>query len=370
MRGPQAALPSQGLVDDNAAMIPPNDLAAFTRHGGALDVARAMFPEAPEPWIDLSTGINPVAYPLGDIEARAWTSLPNAADLARLEEAARRRYQVPAQAMVVAAPGTQAIIQRLPALAEGRDIRVLGRTYGEYARVFAGSDVRIVSAIHQLAGADVAIVANPNNPDGRLLAPLELAVLARRVGMLVVDEAFMDALTPDHSLAPRLPVERGIVLRSFGKMYGLPGARLGFAVTSPDTAMALRDMLGPWPVSGPAISVATRALADDDWLAASRARLGRDAARLASLLGHVEARSIGGTPLFALFEHPAAATLFTTLARRGILTRPFEGAPTWLRFGLPGGAAAWARLESALRAFSNVAFSYEKQAPEAPDFRL
>ena len=351
-------------------MIPPDDLAAFTRHGGALDIARAMFPKAPEPWIDLSTGINPVAYPLGDIEARAWTSLPNAADLATLEQAARRRYRVPAQAMVVAAPGTQAIIQRLPALAQGREIHVLGRTYGEYARVFAGSHVRIVSAIDQLAGADVAIVANPNNPDGRLLAPSELALLARRVGMLVVDEAFMDALTPDHSLAPYLPVGRGIVLRSFGKMYGLPGARLGFAVASPDAATALRDMLGPWPVSGPAISVATRALADDDWLAASRARLGQDAAHLASLLRRVAARSIGGTPLFGLFEHPAAATLFTTLARRGILTRPFEGEPTWLRFGLPGGAAAWTRLEGALRAFFDVAISDKKRAPDAPDFSL
>ena len=332
-------------------MMSPNDFAAFTHHGGALDAARAMFPEAPEPWIDLSTGINPVAYPLGDIPGTAWTRLPDAAALATLEEAARRRYRVSAMADVVAAPGTQAIIQRLPALAAGHDVRVLGRTYGEYARVFAEARGRVVPTIDRLDGADVAIVVNPNNPDGRLVAPDDLATVARRVGLLVVDEAFVDALAPTESLAPRLPLGRTLVLRSFGKMYGLPGLRLGFAVAPHDVAEALRRMLGPWPVGGPAISVASRALADDEWLAASRARLASDAARLTVLLGTVGARPLGGTPLFGLFEHPAAPGLFATLVRHGVLARPFAGEPTWLRFGMPGPEAAWARLDAALLAF-------------------
>ena len=332
-------------------MTPLNDLAAFTHHGGALDAARAMFPEAPEPWIDLSTGINPVAYPLGDIPATAWTHLPDTSALALLEQAARRRYQVASGADVVAAPGTQAIIQRLPSLAEGRDVRVLSQTYGEYERVFAEARVRVVSTIEQLGGADVAIVVNPNNPDGRLVAAVDLAIVARRVGLLVVDEAFMDALEPAESLAPRLPSMRTLVLRSFGKMYGLPGLRLGFAVAPHDMTAALRRMLGPWSVGGPAISVASRALADDAWLAASRSRLTSAAARLTGLLGEAGARSLGGTPLFWLFEHPAAPALFTALARRGLLVRPFSREQAWLRFGMPGPETAWTRLEAALSTF-------------------
>ena len=327
------------------------DLASFAHHGGALDVARTLFPLAPEPWIDLSTGINPVAYPIGPMLADVWTRLPEAADLARLERIASARYRAPLGAAIVAAPGTQAIIQTLPRLCSGEDVRVLGRSYGEYAHVFeiAGARVRTVPTLETLAGADVAIVVNPNNPDGRLVSIEALLALAGRVGTLLVDEAFMDALS--QSLVPLLPSPRIVVLRSFGKMYGLAGLRLGFAVVSPERASRLREMLGPWAVSGPALAVGTAALADDKWLAASRARLKTDGARLIALLRRAGATDRGGTPLFRLVAHPAAPALFEALASHGILTRPFEGEPTWLRFGLPGSEAQWTRLDRALLAF-------------------
>ena len=329
------------------------DLAAFTRHGGALDLAQKMFPDARRPWIDLSTGINPMAYPLGAMPPEAWSRLPSDTALAGLERAAARFYQAPATSAVVAAPGTQAIIQRLPSLCEGGDVRLLGRTYAEFASVFrdAGARVREVHAAEALAGADVAVVVNPNNPDGRLLAPDILLPLAKRVGKLVVDEAFMDALSPPRSLVPWMPPSGIIVLRSFGKMFGLPGLRLGFAVVPTNEATVLRRRLGPWAVGGPAIAVGTRALGDGGWLEEARRRLATDAARLTFLLNQIGAAPVGGTPLFRLVAHPAASRLFTTLARHGILTRPFADAPTWLRFGLPGAEPEWARLEAALRAF-------------------
>ena len=282
------------------------DVAPFARHGGALDQARAFFPMAPEPWIDLSTGINPIAYPLGPMLADAWTRLPEAAALAGLERTAAARYGVAAGSAIVAAPGTQAIIQHLPLLCAGENIRVAGPTYGEYARVFreAGARVHTVPDVAALAGADVAVVVNPNNPDGRI-APLEtLLTLAGRVGTLVVDEAFMDALSL--SIVPRLASNRIVVLRSFGKMYGLAGIRLGFAIASPERAERLRAKLGPWAVSGPAIALGTAALADDAWLAGSRARLKSDGARLNALLRSIGASEIGSTPLFRLGRHTGA----------------------------------------------------------------
>ncbi len=327
--------------------------SAFTAHGGALDAARRLYPAAPRPWIDLSTGINPIAYPIGDISPEAWTRLPSAAAFAALEQVAAVRYRVPPGCAVVAAPGTQAIIQRLPALCAGRDVRVLSPTYAEFAHAYraAGAKVREVAAPDALAGADVAIIVNPNNPDCRLLTNDTLVAAARRVGSLVVDEAFVDALAPAQSVVSHLPAAGLLVLRSFGKMYGLPGARLGFAIAPRERAQALRYMLGPWPVSGPALALATRALADDDWLESARRRLAADSARLGGLLTQIGGQALGATPLFRLVAHLAAAELFATLAAHGILTRPFAEQPTWLRFGLPGREDDWARLEAALRAF-------------------
>src|ERR1700691_1937079 len=76
---------------------------AFTYHGGALEVARRLAPEAPGPWIDLSTGINPYAYPLPDLEPEAWSRLPEIGALARLEAAAARRYSAAATSIVAGA---------------------------------------------------------------------------------------------------------------------------------------------------------------------------------------------------------------------------------------------------------------------------
>ena len=325
----------------------------FTAHGGALDAARRLYPAAPQPWLDLSTGINPTAYAVGDIATDAFVRLPSTAALAQIERVAAARYRVPPGCAVVGAPGTQAIIQRLPSLAPGRDVRIQAPTYAEFARVYHAADARVrdVPDLDALAGADVAIVVNPNNPDGRLAAPDALAALARRVGALVVDEAFIDVLPAPASLVQRLPIQGAIVLRSFGKTYGLPGLRLGFAIAPEGRAERLREMLGPWPVSGPALAIATRALADDAWLDTARKDLSAASVRLGALLAQVGARGLGETPLYRLVAHPAAGALFETLAAHGILARPFADAPDRLRFGLPGAETDWARLAAALRAF-------------------
>ena len=226
------------------------EVVAFTTHGGALDAARRLFPKAPQPWIDLSTGLNSIAYPIGAVASSAYERLPDETDLRTLEEAAARRYGAPLGLSVVAAAGTQTLIQWLPALCGGRDVRVLGHTYGEFERVFRESErlVRIVPRLEALSGADVAIVVNPNNPDGRLVPAQDLLHLANRVGMLVVDEAFMDALPPAQSVVSRLPPSRMIVLRSFGK---IPWTR-GFAARlRPDIAgSGLCPATDAWSLAG------------------------------------------------------------------------------------------------------------------------
>ena len=324
----------------------------FTYHGGDVAAARAGFPAAPEPWIDLSTGINPASYPLPPLDPVLWTTLPEPGAVTGLEAAAARAYGATAE-HVVAAPGTQALIQWLPHLAPARSVGILGSTYGEHARCWAasGAAISIVQDLDALAGFDVAVVVNPNNPDGRLVAAAALAALADRVGLLVVDEAFMDVMPPGWSLAPTLP-DRTIVLRSFGKTYGLAGLRLGFALASGELAVSLRRAVGPWAVSGPAIAIGREAFGDVAWLEATRLQLGAAAGRLDHLLAAHGATMVGGTPLFRLADVDDAWRLFGDLARAGILVRPFVERPRCLRFGLPREEAQWIRLGAALHRFA------------------
>jgi cobalamin biosynthesis protein CobC len=327
---------------------------ALAYHGGALDVARRLAPHAPKPWIDLSTGINPHAYPLAELPPGVWTRLPSADELAGLEAAAGRRYGASPEA-VVAGPGSQALIQTLARLRPAASVAILGPTYGGHAEAFAasGGDVMEAASPEALAGHDVAVVVNPNNPDGRLTQRADLLDLAaglrHRRGLLLVDEAFADFDGVDQSLAGALPETCVVVLRSFGKTFGLAGLRLGFAIASADVAQPLRAALGPWRVSGPAIAIGTQALADITWTEAMAARLGWEAARLDALLTGAGWRILGGARLFRLAARPDATQGFERLLQHGILTRPFAHAPDRLRFGLPGTEEEWARVEAALR---------------------
>jgi cobalamin biosynthetic protein CobC len=325
----------------------------FTVHGGNLAVARVRFKGAPEPWLDLSTGINPIAYPIPDIPVAAWTRLPESDAVAALEAAAARAYGAGLAEMVVAAPGTQALIQVLPRLRPAMDVRILGFTYAEHARAWRhhGASVATVSSLQDLAGADVAVVVNPNNPDGRLVEPGRLRALAadNPHTLLVIDEAFADVLGDGASMLPILP-STCVVLRSFGKTYGLAGVRLGFAVAGPCWTDVLRRELGPWAVAGPAIAVGRVALDDAAWLNEATIRLRNDADRLDELLAGAGLAVAGGTPLFRFVRTGDSNRAFTALARQGVLVRRFEGLPGVLRVGLPGPEDDWARLAERLTA--------------------
>lgn len=324
-------------------------------HGGNVDAARQRFPSAPEPWIDLSTGINPYPYAVPPLDPEIWSRLPQRSHGLALREAATRCYRAQDPGMVVPASGTQALIQTLPRLIARSQVAILSPTYTEHATAWRqGHYVVEVPDLTTIASARVVIVVNPNNPTGQTIPTERLRELAAelqsRDGLLVVDEAFADVMAPDVSLVPDLPPAT-IVLRSFGKMYGLAGLRLGFAIAHEELATLLRDHLGPWAVSGPALSIGAAALADTAWRDETVTRLQNAQRRLDALLETCGGCSvIGGTPLFRLVTHSRAAQVADTLAQHGILVRQFSYAPTWLRFGLPGPEAAWQRLEHALRA--------------------
>jgi cobalamin biosynthesis protein CobC len=324
------------------------------RHGGDLAAARRLFPDAPEPFIDLSTGINPYPYRLPHLPIESFARLPSPETVSALADIAARAYGAPSAEHVVPAPGTQILLPLVAALAQPGRALIVAPTYGEFARAaaLAGHSVAERRDLTAAGHPRLVFVANPNNPDGRLFSRNDLIALAEelrpRGGVLVVDEAFMDVGPHGASLAPELSRGNIIVLRSFGKFFGLAGIRLGFALAPPPLAAQVAARLGPWAVSGPALAVGARALADIPWIKKTRSRLAKAAQRLDVVLTGAGLQIAGGTALFRLVRAPAASRLFDHLGRAGVLTRAFPEHPHWLRLGLPADEAAWRRLQKAL----------------------
>ena len=319
--------------------------AALLGHGGRLGAARTSYPDAPTPWLDLSTGVNPRPYPAPDLATETWSRLPDPETIRALEQAAATAFGVDDPSRVVAAAGSEALIRLLPRLLPVRRIGVSARTYGGHAEAWRAAGAELAADTDPTI--DLRVVVNPNNPDGRMLSPDEILALG---GPLIVDEAFAD-VAPACSvaaLAGAPGLERLVVLRSFGKFYGLAGARLGFLVAAPPLARQARQALGDWPVSGPAIAAGLAAYTDIEWAIQSRRRLTEEAARLDALLRVAGFDIVGGTPLFRLARAVDAPRRFDRLAQAGVLTRPFPWDETLIRFGLPGPNADWFRLADAL----------------------
>lgn len=320
-------------------------------HGGNLGAAARQYGISLDQWLDLSTGINPQGYPVPDIPAPLWQRLPPDDD--GLLAAATAYYGSP---HLRPAAGTQAILQTLPRLRAACKVAIASPTYAEHPKAWEAGGHTVTrfspeKAAAMVAHTDVLLLCNPNNPTGQRYSVNDLlawhADLAPRGGWLIVDEAFLDA-TPAQSLASYIGTPGLIVLRSLGKFFGLAGARVGFVLAWPELLAAIEDLMGPWPISGPARMVATRALEDTTWQTAARQRLTQDAARLAVLLTDCGLPPSGGTALFQWVETPRAGHVHTTLATLGILTRLFN-APASLRFGLPATEMDWQRLEGALQ---------------------
>lgn len=326
-------------------------------HGGNLGAARRLFPAAPEPFIDLSTGINPNPYPLPPLPVELFARLPDAGATARLAAAAAKSYGAPSAAHVVAAPGTQSLLCLVAGLVRRGRAAILTPTYNEHARAarLAGHSVIETRELAALGDADLAIVTNPNSPDGWLIDRETLLVLAAKLrarsGVLVLDEAFMDVGPPGFSLAGDVGRGNLVVLRSFGKFFGLAGIRLGFALLDRSSAVRLAARLGPWAVSGPALAVGAAALADTAWIEETRQRLSRASGRLDAILIGAGLGIPGGTALFRLVRTLAAPALFHHLGSAGILVRNFPDNVAWLRFGLPAHEEEWQRLQIAMDAF-------------------
>jgi len=306
-------------------------------HGGSVDDAARRHGGTRGAWLDLSTGINPVPYPVPPLDPATWAALPDRTAQAALEQAARAFWNVPEDAAILAAPGASSLIARLPALAPPGRVHIPAPTYNEHAAAFAAHGWTQDDG----PSPDARVIVHPNNPTGRWYSTDDLGA-----PLTVIDESFAD-VAPERSLAGFAGRNGILVLKSFGKFWGLAGLRLGFAIGAPALIDRLAEMLGPWPVSGPALAIGTLALNDHGWAVDTRARLNEDAAHLDALMIRAGAEVVGGTALFRLYRVDDAAAWQDRLARRHVWSRVFPYSESWLRLGLPA-APGWARLEAAL----------------------
>ncbi len=322
-------------------------------HGGALDIMRAAFPDAAEPWHDLSTGINPWPYPYSAVSDGALAHLPTHAAAEACSEAMASAIGASPQSLLLA-PGSELLIRLLPDVIRPRRVAILSPTYGDHLAVWRRAGAEIIQTQTPLDAAsdvDAIVVTHPNNPDGRIFddEALETArqKLAARGGWLIVDEAYAD-LVPEHSLARHGGVDGLIILRSFGKFFGLAGVRLGTLIAPAAVRKAMADRLGVWPVSGTALEIGMQAYADTAWQSHMRETLSDAAKRLDDSLTGCGMKPVSGTSLYRFVEIADAHATFERLARSGVYVRRFDWSQTHLRIGLPANAEGEMRLQSAL----------------------
>lgn len=310
-------------------------------HGGRLREAAGRWNIPLADWLDLSTGISPWSYPLPPPPVEIWQRLPEEDD--GLETVARAYYGAQHIAVV---PGSQAAIQRLPAMLPPGRVAMPTPLYGEHPAAWQAGGHEVVG---WEAPADYAVLCNPSNPTGQVFSRRALIERALGLRLLVVDEAFIDADSTESlaALAGSGVAGNIVVLRSLGKFFGLAGARLGFAIAAPALLARLAESMGPWAVSHPARWAGRRALADHAWQDTQRRRLGESSLRLATLLRDADLGEPTGTAFFQYVVTPRAVELHEALARRGILVRKFD-VPEALRFGLPGDESGWRRLADCL----------------------
>lgn len=325
-------------------------------HGGALDLMRTRFPQAPEPWVDLSTGINPWPYPLDSPQPETIQRLPTITAMAACRDAMAETFGAAAEC-VLPIPGSELLIRLLPTLLRprhGTRVAITRPTFADHAEVWRAAGCRVIETpdpLEVLAATDLVVLCNPNNPDGRVWNPDRLeaarATLAAKGGWLIVDEAYAD-VRPDLSLAASGGRAGLLLLRSFGKFFGLPGLRLGALIAPPDTLETVRRCLGVWSVSGPALAAGIQAYRDRGWQQDTRHRLATARARLDEVLSAAGLRVTGGVDLFRFVAVGAADSVWQQLAGRGIFVRRFDWSQNRLRVGLPPDADAEARLAQAL----------------------
>ena len=316
------------------------------QHGGDIDLAIKKYGGEREDWIDLSTGINGTSYPWQESVKVELRNLPSNKILMNLEKAAARAYKISESTYTAAASGGQQIINLLPiCLKNYNSVTILGPTYSEYEKAFKSSGIKTqtVSEVSKLSSSDIAIIVNPNNPTGKVIADETLEDLSKKVRILIIDESFKM-----FSSRRIQKFDNVIQINSLGKFFGLAGVRLGFVSGPSDFIKSVRGMLGPWPVSSVAAEIGIIALNDKTWISAMEKILLEGSNVLHEACNTKNWKLVGKTNLFHTYATSNCVEVEEQFAAHYIWIRTFDYSETWVRLGIPTSKYEWTRVRQAL----------------------
>ena len=316
------------------------------QHGGDIDLAIKKYGGEREDWIDLSTGINGASYPWQECVNVELRNLPSNKILMQLEKAAARAYKIAECTETAAVSGAQQIINLLPlCLKSCNSVAILGPTYNEYEKAFkrSGTKTKTVSETSKLSCSDIAIIVNPNNPTGKVIADETLAGLSKKVRILIIDESFKM-----FSSRRTLNFSNIIQINSLGKFFGLAGVRLGFVSGPSEFIKTVKEMLGPWPVSSLAAEIGIVALNDKVWISEMEKILVTESNTLLEACSSKNWELIGKTSLFHTYATSSCLEVEKQFAAHGIWIRTFDYSETWVRLGIPTSENEWTRVKQAL----------------------
>ena len=340
-------------------------------HGGQLQQVAEQYKRPIADWLDLSTGIAPISYPIPNIPLSSWQQLPQNNPV--LITIAKQYYQC---SNIVVTNGSQAIIKALPELYRQtkqdsdltrHNVYLPERGYKEHAHAWKNAGYKLhfyqesLPCIKELTESSVVVIINPNNPTGKFFDRTLIANYHNKLktlnGLLVVDEAFIDVMPRNQSSCDLVDDNNLIVLRSFGKFFGLAGIRIGFLIAGNYWCQKFGELLGPWQVNGPAQIIAQHALSDNQWHNEQCENLHALRMKQESLLWRVFTdkivKTMNSCDLFITlsFHHKEnAKKLYHLLCLQGVYCRLADEQDT-LRFGITL-AENLNRLENACRQLS------------------
>ena len=337
---------------DNTLFADGNARQTAHVHGGNFHEAIKRYGLEGKKILDFSSNVNPLGPSTTAIraakQALALIDRYPDPDMTELRKTIARYFGIK-PGHVICGTGSNELIHLIPRVFRPKKVLVPMPTFTEYAAAVEEAGGKVVplwlderegfrvdplEMAFALKGMDMAFLCNPNNPTGLLMTKAETAELmghALQHGVrLVVDEAFMDFIEPESIVKQAVEASQLICLRSFAKFFGMPGLRIGYAVSDEATIAALSAGQEPWTVSIPAEHAAMAALNDWRHIKKTRRVIEKERDRLLSdlrLLPGVEPFPGAANFIFMKISSFDASLLVQKLGIRGLLVRDCSSFP-------------------------------------------
>jgi histidinol-phosphate aminotransferase len=265
-------------------------------------------------------------------------------DPARILPAAGSSELISLAARAVLLPGRSAILSQYAFMSYASAVRTVGAASIVVSAREYGHDLAAMQAA-LTPQTRLVFIASPNNPTGTFTSPAELENFLAAIPddvLVILDEAYRDYLRPEFQPAIGPLLDRHpnlLVLRTFSKVYGLAGLRVGFGLGDPAVLNVLRRLQAPFSVSATAQGAALAALGDTDFVRRSVRANALERARMKAALDEMRIEQLASEGNFLLLRVGHGEAASRALLRQGIIVRPVTnyGLPDWIRVtvGLP-----------------------------------